>query len=54
MQSKGETRNHQSFTTNRKKEDEAQNNRENAMKAKLAHLKAVREAQKSGGKAPSK
>ena len=54
MQSKGKTRSHESFTSNRKKEDQAQNNREKAMKAKLAHLKAVREAQKSGDKAPSK
>ena len=43
-----------SFATNRKKEDEAQSNRDRALKARLAHLEAVRQAQKSADKKPSK
>lgn len=54
MQGKGKTRKGESFSRSRKKEDQAQINREKAMKEKLAHLQAVRLAQKSSAKEPSK
>ena len=50
MLNKGKSRTQESFSRNRKKEDQANSNREKAMKEKLAHLRAVRLAQKASGK----